>query len=247
MEATEEGINAESQGPRSGESVALHLVGTHRLCAAAVRRLAVHGAAVSVRGGGSTKELLHASDAVIARLDDLQFVLGEGPCQDAYRRRAPVLEPDLAASAAAERWPAFAREAVSAGAGAVFAFPLQIGAVPFGILELYRRDAGPLNERGLATALLLVDAGARDVLDDFATAGLEPSALDPDPMFGSAEVPQATGVIAVQRGISVGQALVELRAAAFAGSRSVADVAADVLAGRISFTATDPDPSPDPS
>ncbi len=246
MEATEEDINAGDPDPPAGNAssyVDLTLAGAHRLCADAMRRLPVDGAAVSVRGGAANKELLHATDAVIARLDDLQFVLGEGPCLDAYRSRMPVLEPDLTSVPERYRWPGFAREAVGAGAAAVFAFPLQVGAVPFGILELYRAAPGALTDTDLATALLLADSGARDVLEDFVDAGLEPTVADPDPMFGRPEVPQATGVIAVQRGIGVTQALVELRAAAFAANRPIADVAADVLAGRITFTDEEP-PTP---
>ena len=189
-----------------------------------------------MRGGSSNKELLHATDMVIARLDDLQFVLGEGPCRDAYRSRSPVLEPDMAGAAALARWPAFAREALGVGAAAFFTFPLEVGAEPFGVLELYRTTAGALSDADLSSALLLADRGAHDVLADFADAGLAPSMSDPDPVFGRTDVPQATGVITVQRGITVDQALTELRAAAFTADRSIADVAVDVLAGRIDFT-----------
>jgi hypothetical protein len=237
--ATEDEVNAGQPEPAGWQPVVpagVEFTGTRRLCTDVMRRLPVHGAAVTVRGGGPTTVLLHATDPVIARLDDLQFVLGEGPCQDAYRLRAPVLEADLAAPAAARRWPLFGREAAAAGAAAVFAFPLQVGAVPFGVLELYRRTPGRLTDGEVATALLLMDAGGHLVLDDVAAADLTPTAQDPDPVFGRDEIPQATGMIAVQLGVPIDRALIELRAAAFTSNRPVTDVAADVLTGRITFT-----------
>ncbi len=238
MEATQEGINADdADDPAPGETPSIDVPNTRRLCLDCLRRLPIDGAAVSVRGGPSATELLYATDAVITRMDDLQFVLGEGPCRDAYRLRTPVMEPDLHSGRASRRWPGFTREAVGAGAAAVFAFPLQIGAVPFGVLELYRAVPGGLTGSDLADALVLADVGAGLVLDDFATS-LAPTDSDPDPVFGQVEVPQATGMIAVQQGSSIPQALAALRAAAYAQNRPILDLARDVLAGRISFGPT---------
>lgn len=240
--ATKNEINAgepEPVGWRPVVPVGIDFSGCRRICSDVLRRLPVQGAAVTVRGG-DIEQLLHATDAVIARLDDLQFVIGEGPCRDAYRLRAPVVEPDLASPTTVARWPVFGREAIAAGAAAVFAFPLQVGAVPFGMLELYRSTPGRFTGTDLATAVLLADTGVHLVLHDLGRADLTPTAANPEPVFGRDEVPMATGMIAVQRGIPVAQALVELRAAAFTANRPVTDVAADVLARRITFTPPDP-------
>lgn len=118
----------------------------------------------------------------------------------------------------------------------MFAFPLQTGAVPFGVLVIHRSTPGELAESDLATALLLADAGAGQVLDDFADLGVAPTTSEPYPAFGRVEVPQATGMIAVQRRCSIDQALVTLRGIAFTQNRPVIDVARDVLDGRITFT-----------
>ena len=100
------------------------------------------------RGGPDTAALLYATDPVITRLDDLEFVTGEGPCLQAYWNHAPVLEPDLAGAAATARWPWFAPEAAAIGAGAVFAFPLHVGDMVFGVLWLYRRARGGSDRAG---------------------------------------------------------------------------------------------------
>ncbi len=208
---------------------------TRRLCELCLRVLPVQGASVVVRSGVNHREMVYATDDVIVRLDDLQFVLGEGPCLDAYRHRFPVMAADLGSSQSAERWPGYAREATSAGAAAVFAFPLQVGAIPFGILELYRRTAGALDEAQTATALLIVDDIVRVVLQELASVQLSPTPTHPTPLFGHAEIPQATGMVAVQLNVSIPEALAQLRAAAFVQNRTVQQVAEDIVARRFTF------------
>jgi AmiR/NasT family two-component response regulator len=51
-----------------------------------------------------------------------------------------------------------------------------------------------------------------------------------------AEVHQATGVISVQAGAGMAEALVRLRARAFATERPIADLARQVLDGGLNFT-----------
>jgi hypothetical protein len=201
---------------------------THRC----ITLLPVDGAAVTVRGSLASKELLHATDQVATRLDDIQFVVGEGPSRDAYRLRVPVLQADLTSPAAAQLWPGFTREALQLGAAAVFAFPMQVGAVPFGVLELYRATPAPLAPDQLTTALLLADSTAHAVIDDFTRSALFAAPDQDERGVGEIEVPRATGMIAARHGITVDAALAELRAAAFAQDRPLIEMARDVLAGK---------------
>jgi hypothetical protein len=175
--------------------------------------LPVDGAGISVRSSTDNNQLVHASDAVIAALDDLQFSLGEGPCLDTYRDRAAVLVADLNDDRAFARWPGFAHEATQAGARA-------------------------LSEHDTAIALLIVDDLVQVVLDDLAgpAAQLDPTRHRPVPLFGRPEIPQATGMIAVQLDVSIPQALAHLRAHAFAARRTVQDTAQDVIDGRLIFS-----------
>lgn len=233
--------NDDGAGSTGGEETLLLTVATHtrRLCELCLRILPVTGASVVVRSGTNHREMVYATDTVIDRLDDLQFVVGEGPCIDAYRYRFPVMAPDLASAESAGRWPGFAREATSAGAAAVFAFPLKVGAVPFGILELYRTTAGSLDEAQTATALLIVDDIVRVVLQELAAIELTPTATHPTPLFGRGEIPQATGMVAVQLNVSIPEALAQLRAAAFAQNRTIQRVAEDIIGRRFTFGAAE--------
>jgi hypothetical protein len=209
--------------------------GIVRLCA---RALPVSGAGLALMTDEGPAGTVAASDGPAQELEELQFTLGEGPCVDASRTGMPVLEPDLARTAPG-RWPAFARGAQDAGLRAVFAFPLRVGAIRLGVLDLYRDSAGVLTRTELAEALAFADATTVLLLHtqsaDAATElplGLVP-ALD-----GRAEVHQATGVVSVHAGVGLEEALLMLRARAYAEGRPIGALAHDVLDGRVRF---DPD------
>src|SRR6266498_495898 len=81
-----------------------------RLCAAAVPALAATGTGLSVMTDDGIRGVTTASDPATERIEDLQFVLGEGPCVDAFADRRPVLVPDLT-NGAMRRWPGYAAAA----------------------------------------------------------------------------------------------------------------------------------------
>jgi hypothetical protein len=68
------------------------------------------------------------------------------------------LTTDPAKPAAAGRWPAFAHAARDAGAGAVLALPLHLGAIQVGALSMYRTEPGALDPAAFARALRIVDS-----------------------------------------------------------------------------------------
>jgi hypothetical protein len=108
--------------------------------------------------------MIYASDRVVSELEELTQTLGEGPGVDAFAG-SPALAADLATRDCAARWPVFAPAAVRVGARAVFARPLQIGAIRLGLLCLYRAKPGGLDDRQLADALVLADAACALLLD----------------------------------------------------------------------------------
>ena len=99
------------------------------------------GASVSVTTATHYRETLYVTDETIAVVESLQFTLGEGPCVEAFVHRRPVLIADLAADAATA-WPIFAVEISAHPVGAIFAFPLQTGAITIGAMDLYRHQPG---------------------------------------------------------------------------------------------------------
>ena len=201
------------------------------------RALPVSGVGLALMTEGGPAGTVAATDGPALELEELQYTLGEGPCVDASRSGRPVLQPDLAATAP-HRWPAFAGGALAAGVAAVFAFPLRVGAIRVGVLDLYRATPGPLSAEHLREALSYADAATMLLLHLQTRArsdGFAPDALAV--LDDRAEVHQATGVVSVQAGVALAEAIVLLRARAYAEQRPVGDLARDVLAGTVDFTA----------
>jgi hypothetical protein len=205
------------------------------LAAACVRSLPVSGVGLALMTDDGPAGIVAATDGAAMELEELQFTLGEGPCVDASQTGRPVLQPDLALTAPL-RWPGFAGGALEAGVRAVFAFPLRVGAIRLGVLDLYRDRAGPLSTDELAEALSFADAATLLLLHaqaSTASSGAVPVLDD------RAEVHQATGVVSVQAAVGLAEALVLLRARAYADERPLGDLARDVLTGTVSFRNND--------
>jgi hypothetical protein len=194
--------------------------------------LGVSGVAVSVLASGGG-DVVWRTDGVSVRLDDLQFTLGEGPGVDAAASGELVLEPNLDA-VPVQRWPVFTPAALELGVRAVFAVPLQIGAIRVGVL-LAQRDAPGLMDSGVLTDLLVFASAATDALLGSAPGDSGPLWLSGQPSGYRAEVHQATGMISAQLGVAQAEALIRLRGHAYSQHRAVADVAADVVARRMRF------------
>lgn len=218
----------ESLYPATGET---GMIGADpRLCAQVLR---VDGVAVSVTTGGSPGELLWSTAGPSTRLEDLQYELGQGPGPEAAVRCAPVLVPDLA-RAPADRWPALLPQAAALGIGAVFSFPLHVGAACLGTMTLQRTAPGPLPEAAVTDVWLVANALTAVLLKGGPQQNAF-AAAEADSDFYRAVVHQASGMVSVQAGVSLAQALLRLRAHAFRHGRSVIEVAEDVVSRRLSF------------
>jgi len=218
-------INADR---RSGRSL------PELLCIDCTAALDMAGTGMALMNDAGHQGVVGASGRLAAHLEDVQFELGEGPSLDASRGNTPVLRPDLNAGEW-WHWPRFGPAAEAAGVRAVFALPLQVGAVRLGSLCLYRSTAGRLDDDETGTALAYADA-AVVVLLHLQAQMLPGLALHPDlgePLAYGAEVHQATGFVSVQASVGLTEALLLLRAHAFSSDRPLLQVARDVLAGRL--------------
>jgi hypothetical protein len=198
--------------------------------------LGVDGVTAGVGTGPQGPALAWGSEGISVAVENQQFTLGEGPGIDAEQSGVPVLVPDVATVAG--RWPAFAPAAAQLGVRAVFAFPLRIGVISVGTLLAHRTTPGPLIGGRLVDALALADAITVASLhrrSDAADPADRPPSGWAAPVTYRAEVHQATGMISVQLGVGLAEALIRLRAHAWADDRLLADVAADVVARRLRF------------
>jgi len=211
---------------------------TKRLCQVCAEVTEVTGAGIMLMSGDVRQGSVCTTDETSAAIENLQYELGEGPCVDAYRFDRPVLEPDLAFPAT-RRWVAFSGPALAAGARALFGFPLQVGSVRLGALNLYRDRPGPLDAEQHADALVMADVAAHAVLllQADAPPGRVATELEAGADFQYV-VHQAAGMVAAQMETTVGMALIRLRAYAFGHDRPLADVARDVVARKLRFDAS---------
>jgi len=196
----------------------------------------VTGAAVSTVGNVLGSETLSASDKIAARIDEVQFDLGEGPCWDALRLGSPVLEPDL--RRAPQRWPAFAAATRDDGLHSIFAFPLAVGPLRIGAVDLYSLKAVELNRTQIRQADAMAGVVGRHVLRQ-ALSELGRDLDDKGNAFSRRIVHQATGMVLAQLDLSPDDARLVIQGHAFATERSMMDVARDVIDGRIRFSNQD--------
>ena len=206
-----------------------------RLCAVLTRVLPASGAGVSLLTEGQLGGGTAAAWGPNSReIEELQFSLGEGPCIDAFTSRRPVLEPDLLGRGM-RRWPGYAPAAHDFGVRAVFAIPLQVGAARLGALDIYRQEPGSLSAAALSQAVTFADLTVSLLLDgqDTTTGDGETLTGVDDVLAYRAEVSQAQGMVMVDLGVSLTEAMARLRGHAYAEGRLLSEVAHDVVAGTL--------------
>jgi hypothetical protein len=207
-----------------------------RLARACVDRVGVASAGIMLMDEDGHGTSFGLSDDRTRAVEDLQFTLGEGPGIDAHVSGRPVLAPHLQDPNAA-RWAAFGPAAVNAGVLAAFGFPLRVGAIGLGALDLYDPQPGGLDAAQLAEAIFLADFIARAVIA--LQAGADPGELVAEMDNARdlrTEVHQASGMISEQVGISIVDALIRLRGYAYAEGRPIDEVARDVVGRRLRLT-----------
>jgi hypothetical protein len=209
-----------------------------RLCQACVALFDVDAAAISLILEGKTAATLGSSDVTARTLDELQFTLGEGPCLDSVAQRKPVLVVDLA-DPDDRRWPAFGPAMLAHRVRGVYAMPVVLAGEYVGALDLFRKQPGQLDRGDLTGAIAAAELAGIPLLD-LLNGDLQAAATDPASnawaelnALSRAEVSQATGMLVAQLEIDPAEALVRLRAHAYATGRSATDVARDILDRRL--------------
>jgi hypothetical protein len=222
-----------------------------QLCRGAVSGLPVAGAALHLLPGSVPTDVVAASSPAWHRIGELVGVLEDAPCLEAARTLRPVLVDDLHRDR--HRWPAYAHALAGRDVGAVFSFPLRVGAVRLGVLDLYAGAPGPLRAPDLAlaeafaqvaTATLLLGArwpGSRLDARTRLGADVPEAAVAPLVPLPRPAIPQAQGMVMVLLEVDLDDALALLRARAFALGRPLADLAQDIVDGAVDPRSWDDD------
>ncbi|GAA1794984.1 GAF and ANTAR domain-containing protein [Planosporangium flavigriseum] len=162
-----------------------------------------------IRAGAPTTQA--ASSPLTARVDDIQYKIGDGPALTAIRTREMVVVGDLAGEA---RWPQWREAAADDGISGVLSMPLDIDDHVIGALNLYTSESNAFSpDVQLAAMLVAEHAGLllAAVLDRGRLAGL---AADLSEALASGDtVNRAIGIVMAQRGCRAEEALQVLRQA----------------------------------
>jgi hypothetical protein len=197
-----------AEGPMEGAERSKHIC---ELCA---RLLGISGAGISMVTATGNRGVVSATDEVSARIEDLQFTLGDGVCVEVVAGGVPVMVSDLHQpdDLAVRRWPAFMEGVTAAGVRAVFALPLRIGAVSVGALDLYRDRPGKLTTGQLSAAMTAADAAAVALLQ-LGTGAISSFADSTDDRAAyQMQVHQASGMVKIQADVTIDEAFLLLRA-----------------------------------
>jgi GAF domain-containing protein len=172
-----------------------------------------------------------ASDEKAKILEIFQVQVSEGPCFDAYRTAAPVLNADLEEEAAG-RWPEFTKHAREAGFRSVHAFPMRVRKEVIGALNVFGSTVGGnFDAADVQIVQALTDVAAIGLLQERAVRRGEILTEQLQGALNSRVViEQAKGAIAQAHGVTVDEAFVVLRGHARRTNRKLTEVAHAVLA-----------------
>jgi hypothetical protein len=209
-----------------------------RLCEACVVLFDIDAAAISLVFDGASSGTLGSSGEPARMYDELQFTLGEGPCLDSVAHHAPVLVADLADPDDA-RWPIYGPALLSHQIRGVFAMPVLVAGEHVGALDLFRAQPGRLAGDHLSGAIAAAELAGISLLD-LMNDDLQAAVNDPESnawaelhLLSRAEVSQATGMLVAQLDVAPAEALVRLRAHAYATGRTATEVARDIVDRRL--------------
>ena len=200
--------------------------------------LPVTGAAISTMGDFLGNETVSATDSQAARIDELQFDLGEGPCWDAMKTARPVFEPNVKTHLSGI-WPAFSEAIRTDDVGAIFAFPLFIGPLRLGALDLYSTQPLLLSDVQAKQTAAFAAVVSRLVLHRALSRVGHEESPEADLQFSRRTVHQATGMVLAQLNLPPDEARLVIQAHAFAVGRSMQEIAEDIVERRLNFSVSD--------
>jgi ANTAR domain len=207
---------------------------TWRACQAVRKMLCADGASITIENSTLSRVTLCATDSRAASLENLQDVLGEGPCRDAYDSGRPEETP---VSGATARWAQFgpAAEKIIGPGGVLWSIPMQSDGDVIGTISLYRLVPGALT-MPIEAASVLGDAVAVQLLQDPLAFAPFTEPAGETGWFSRAMVHQAAGMLMGQLGTSMGDAMALLRSYAFAADMQLIEVARNVLDRKLNFS-----------
>jgi hypothetical protein len=201
-----------------------------RFCEAGQLMLDGDGAALTVNYDRPSRQTLSSTSSLALMIEDAQDVTGEGPGFEACRT-SRVVSAGFG-GVTPTPWPVLEDSIAALGfAGTILALPLRAADWTLGVLVVHR-VATSLTFDPVAARFLTANLGAA-VLGETTPAAIEHELTED--WSARAVVHQATGMAVVQLGIGADDALVVLRAHAYAQGASLLDIASSVVARELTF------------
>ncbi|MCW2530018.1 MAG: hypothetical protein JWM76_4878 [Pseudonocardiales bacterium] len=197
-------------------------------------------ATVSIVAPSGRWTQVYASSPSAADLEQIGFVLDEGPHLEAQAAGTPVFIEHLTDDTSAHRGPRYTKAASEHGVRSIVALPLQDDGDVIGVLTLFSHLSLKLHEHQLTVALRMADAASEIIAGWLDREGISSRPLDsrPEDLYDyQVEIPQASGMVMAQLGITIDEAMIRLRAHAYANDLSVAEVARSVVCRELRFGA----------
>jgi GAF domain len=199
---------------------------------AVVAAIGMPSAAVILLADEQWEVVVAASDATARAAHDLEFVLGEGP---AHLAAACGQTAQVTGTALGDRWPQYGPAVARLGVRAVIAVPL-LPSTGLGAVCAY--SSQPAISRDAAMAAIRI-ADALPLTLARVLRGWTADGIAELPLFGEAGFPavvhRAAGMVSLQCGCEITDALALLRARAFSAGRPAEEIAAGILRGELRF------------
>lgn len=189
---------------------------------------------------GDLRVVAFSSEVVrVVELFELQSE--EGPCLDAYRSGAAIVNQDL--SKVSDRWPKFTPVALDAGYKSVHAIPMRLHGEIIGALNLFHDSEGDMEDFDVIAAQALADVATIGILHHRAAS--EAQLVNEQltlALNSRIIIEQAKGVLAERSGLNMDQAFGQLRKYARDHNLRLVDVAHGVVEGSLKAEALGPSP-----
>jgi GAF domain-containing protein len=207
-----------------------------RLADRCVDVLDVDAAGLMLAGVDGHLRVMASSSEAMRVLELFEIQSQEGPCLDAHRTGAAIVEPDLASVDG--RWPRFGAEALAAGFLSVHALPMRLRGSVIGALNLFRSATGSLEAADLEVGQAFADVATIAILQHRAVQEAQIVNQQLTRALNSRVViEQAKGMVAERLGLDMEQSFTALRNHARSQNLRLAEVAEAVIAGTLAASA----------